>query len=156
LKSLTILAVVIVITFVCVSAGFVSAASPADYLATGGAISGTVVGPTGTVVDWAQIYANGENHTYEAFSGFSGFYLMRVPAGTYNVSVYDFYNPSYWAPNVTVTVTDGSTNAVNFYLQYPGVTPLPEFSQSSIIVYFLGLAAVCVVARRFRKRSASS
>jgi hypothetical protein len=105
------------------------------------------------VVDWSQIYANNGNRTYEAFSGFSGFYLMRVPAGNYSVSVYDFYNPTYWAANVSVTVTDGSTSTVNFSLQYPPQpTAVPEFSPNiTALVYILGLAAVCVVARRLRK-----
>jgi hypothetical protein len=104
------------------------------------------------VVDWSQIHANSGNQTFEAFSGFSGFYLMRVPAGTYNVSVYDFYNPQYWAPTANVNVTDGSSNTVNFYLQQEPPSAVPEFQPSVFgLVVVLALAATCFVARRLRR-----
>jgi len=142
--------------FAVLGGSLVSAASTQDY-GPGGTISGTVVGPAGNVVDWAQIYAHNGNLTYQAFSGFSGFYLMRVPAGTYNVTVYDFYNPTYWAQNASVNVTDGSVSTVNFYLQYPVPQAMPEYSPDvSVLVCILGLAAVSVVARRLRMRSVSS
>ena len=107
--------------------------TPNYYGGTGGTISGMVVSAGGSV-DWSQIRANNGNETFEAFSGFSGFYLMRVPAGTYNVSVYDFYNPVYWAPNVSVTVTDGSSTTVNFYLQSEPFAFVPEFQPSLLAV----------------------
>jgi hypothetical protein len=110
-----------------------------------------VVSPSGNVVDWAQIYAKTGNQTFEAFSGFSGLYLMRVPSGTYNVSVYDFYNPHYWAANVNVTVTDGSSTTVNFYLQ-PPPAPIEEFQPNVVaLVTVLSVAATCVIARRSKK-----
>lgn len=104
--------------------------TPHYYGGAGGTISGVVVSAGGNVVDWSQVRANDGNETFEAFSGFSGFYLMRVPAGTYNLSVYDFYNPVYWAPNVSVTVTDGSNTTVNFYLQSQPPGPVQEFQPS--------------------------
>ena len=102
MKSSTILVVsLLIIALALVEAGLVFASSAPEYYGgTGGTISGIVVNPNGSVVDWAQVYARAGNQTFQAFSGFSGFYLMRVPAGTYNVSVYDFYNPPYWAPSV--------------------------------------------------------
>ena len=126
----------------------VLASSTPNYYGTGGTISGIVVSPSGNVVDWSQIYARSENQTFGAFSGFSGFYLMRVPAGVYNVTVYDFYNPTYWAPAAIVTVTDGSNTTVNFYLQ-PPLAPVPEFQPSPLaIVLMLAIAAACVLAKR--------
>jgi len=126
----------------------VLASTTPNYYGTGGTISGIVVSPSGNVVDWSQIYARSGNQTFGAFSGFSGFYLMRVPAGEYNVTVYDFYNPTYWAPAANVIVTDGSNTTVNFYLQ-PPLTPVPEFQPTpSAVVLMLAIAAACVLTKR--------
>lgn len=125
---------------------------PNYYGGAGGTISGTVVSPSGNVVDWSQIYANNGNQTFEAFSGFNGFYLMRVPAGTYNVSVYDFYNPAYQAPSVNVTVANGSNTTVDFYLQPEPPVAAPEFQPNVLVlVAMLAMAGACVTTSRFRK-----
>ncbi len=128
----------VVISMVLASKTLVFASSaPKYYGGAGGTISGTVVGPSGNVVDWTQISAVSGNQTFEAFSGFSGFYLMRVPAGIYNVSVYDPYSPQYWAPNANVTVTDNSSSTVNFYLQQQPPSAVPEFQPNlSVLVGF--------------------
>jgi hypothetical protein len=143
------------ITIAVVGSNVACATSVSEYSGGGeGTISGIVVSPTGNVVDWSQIYANNGNQTFEAFSGFSGFYLMRVPAGTYNVSVYDFYNPQYWAPSMNVTVTDGSNITVNFYLQPQPPAPVPEFQPNLLaVVAILAIGAACVVTKHSRKRS---
>jgi len=97
------------------------------YGGPGGQISGYVFGTNGLGFDWAQISANNGNQTFHAFSGMSGFYLMRVPAGVYNVSVYVPELPFY-AKNVTnITITQGSSAAVNFQLQQQPVVAVPEF-----------------------------
>ena len=133
-----------------------AASAPMYYGGAGGTISGMVVSPSGSVVDWSQIHANDGNQTFEAFSGFSGFFLMRVPAGTYQVSVYDFYNPTYWAPAVTVTVTDGSNVTVNFFLQPQAPAPVPEFQSNMLaVVAMLAVAAACIITKHSRKLSAS-
>lgn len=130
----------------------IATTTPAYYGGAGGTISGTVVSPSGNVVDWSQIYANNGNQTFEAFSGFSGFYLMRVPAGTYNVSVYDFYNPQYWAPTVNVTVTDGSNSTVSFYLQPQAPSPVPEFQPALLVVVtMLAITAVRIMTKRSKR-----
>ena len=129
---------------------FVFASSSPQDFGPGGTISGIVVAPGGAVVDWSQIYAKNGNQTYEAFSGFSGFYLMHVPAGTYNVTVYDFYNPVYWAPSVNATITDGSSLTVNFYLQ-PHAPPaaVPEFQPDlTAVLMMVSIAAACILAKR--------
>jgi len=118
----------------------------------GGQISGTVVGVTGHVVDWAQINAKNGNQTFEAFSGFNGFYLMRVPAGVYNVTVYDPYNPEYWANSANVTVTDGSSSTVDFYLQLQPPSTVAEFEpRLSVVVLILTLGATCFASRRLKR-----
>lgn len=133
-----------------------ASSAPRDF-GPGGSISGMVVSPSGTVVDWSQIYAKNGNQTFEAFSGFSGFYLMRVPAGTYNVSVYDFYNPVYWAPPVTVAVTDGSNTTVNFFLQPQApASAVPEFQLNLMaLVTMIAIAAACILTKRSGKLSVS-
>jgi major membrane immunogen (membrane-anchored lipoprotein) len=129
-----------------------ASSAPNYYGGAGGTISGIVVSPSGNLVDWSQIHASNGNQTFEAFSGFSGFYLMRVPAGTYNVSVYDFYDPAYWAPSVNVTVTDGSNTTVNFYLQRQPPVAVPEFQPNLLaVVTMLAIAAACVLAKGSRK-----
>jgi hypothetical protein len=154
LKLTTISAAFILVTAFALLRGnpVFAASTPKDYGAAGGTISGTVVGPSGTVLDWGQIYANNGNQTFEAFSGFSGFYLMRVPAGTYNVSVYDPYNPQYWAPNANVTVTDGSSSTVDFYLQQQPPSTVPEFQPTlAALVIALTVAITCITLRRAKR-----
>ena len=130
--------------------------TPMYYGGSGGEISGLVVSPFGNVVDWSQIHATYGNHTFEAFSGFSGFYLMRLPAGTYNVSVYDFYNPSYWAPTVNVTVTNGSSTTVNFFLQQPSPPAVPEFQPSAAVaVALIAIIAAGTLSKRTKRREVS-
>ena len=152
-SSAIFVGLLLVISLVLVGKTLVFAPSvPKYYGGMGGTISGTVVGPNGNVVDWTQIHANNGNQTFEAFSGMSGFYLMRVPVGTYNVSVYDPYNPQYWAPNANVTITDGSSSTVNFYLQQYPPSTVREFQPNvSALLVALTLAATCIVARRLKR-----
>jgi hypothetical protein len=153
LRSSTIfLCLLVIISLVLAGKSFVFVSSvPKYYGGAGGTISGTVVGPSGYVVDWTQISAISGNQTFKAFSGFSGLYLMRVPAGTYNVSVYDPYSPQYWAPNANVTVTDGSSSTVNFYLRQQPPSAIPEFQPNlSVFVVVLVLAAICFASRRLK------
>ncbi len=154
MRNLTIFACfLVVVALVLAGKSFVFASPvPNYYGGAGGTISGTVIGPTGMVVDWTQISAVSGNQTFEAFSGFSGFYLMRVPAGTYNVSVYDPYSPQYWAPNANVNVTDGSSSTVNFYLQQQPSSAVPEFQPNlSVFVVVLVIGATCFVSRRLKR-----
>lgn len=150
--SIIFAALPFILTIVLVgSCGAFAASAPQYYGGPGGTISGLVISPTGSSVDWSQIYANMGNQTFEAFSGMSGFYLMRVPAGTYNVSVYDPYHPPYWAQSVSVTVTGGSSTTLNFYLQQQTPSPVPEFPDFSVLAVVLGFAMACLLARRLKR-----
>ena len=157
MKPATFVVLLLTITLALVEANLVFASSTTKYYGgAGGTISGLVVSPGGNVVDWAQIYASSSNQTFEAFSGFSGFYLMRVPPGAYNVSVYDIYNTAYWAPSVTATVTEGSSSTINFYLQQHPPSPVPEFQPNLLaFVNMLAIAGACIAVRRLRKPSGS-
>jgi hypothetical protein len=108
-----------------------------------------VYGGNGVGFDWAQLSANNGNQTFHAFSGMSGFYLMRVPAGVYNVSVYVSGLPLA-APSVgNVTVIQDKTAMVNFHLQEVSTTPVPEFQTDiTTIVMMVVLAATLIVMKR--------
>ncbi|MGA8905225.1 MAG: carboxypeptidase-like regulatory domain-containing protein [Candidatus Bathyarchaeia archaeon] len=110
----------------------VEAQSPQQYYGElGGEITGRVVGVDGYPVDWAAVHASDGQQTYQVFSGMSGVYLMRVPVGTYSVTV-DV--PGYRADGVTVNVTANSSNTANFQLE----VAVPEF-QSNITPWVMTL-----------------
>lgn len=122
----------------------VGAQSPQQYYGDqGGEITGYVIGVNGYPVDWAAVHASDGQHTYQVFSGMSGVYLMRVPVGTYFVTV----NVSgYTAEGVTVNVTANSSNTANFQLQ----VAVPEF-QSNIaqwVMAFTLAATLVFVSKR--------
>ncbi len=76
--------------------------------------------------------------------------MMRVPTGTFKVSVYVPYDPGYWAPNATAKVTQDSTITVDFYLQRP--IPVPEIPAGMLsIIIALTLTAVFAVRKRSPK-----
>jgi uncharacterized membrane protein len=111
----------LVLALVLIGSRFVFAQSTQQYYGgPGGEITGRVIGVNGQPFDWATIYASSSQQTFEAFSGMSGVYQMRVPSGTYKVSV---SVQGYTANSATVNVTDNSSNTVNFYLQLA----VPEF-----------------------------
>jgi hypothetical protein len=118
------------------------------YGGPGGQLSGFVYGPNGAGADWVQILANNGSQTFHGFSGMSGFYLMRLPAGVYNVSVYD---PGLlrWANSVNVTITDGSSITLDFHLQWPPAVAVPEFQTNMAgLIMALALAASIALAKR--------
>ena len=120
------------------------------YGGPGGQISGFVYGLNGAGYDWAQINANSGNQTFHAFSGMSGFYLMRLPAGVYNVSVYTPGLPLE-ANNANVTVMDGSEGTVDFHLQQRPVVAVPEFQTNmSALVMVIVFAMAIGIAKKGR------
>jgi O-acetylhomoserine/O-acetylserine sulfhydrylase-like pyridoxal-dependent enzyme len=135
-----ILTASLVLGLLLVGSSLVFAQSTQQYYSgPGGAITGMVIGVDGHPFDWATIYASNNQQTFEAFSGMSGVYQMRVPSGTYNVTVSAH---EYTANGATVTVTDNSSNTVNFYLQQtvPEFQPMIEpllMAFTIVLVFFI-------------------
>jgi hypothetical protein len=158
----------IVITFLFLTNGSAVAASqPQQYYGgSGGEISGYVIGANHLPVDWAAIYARGAQRTFQAFSGISGFYEMRVPAGSYNLTV---NVPGYEAlvtnatviqgssttvnfslNSINVTVSEGSSSVINFYLQQ-SQTPVPEFQPATTLSVLMLTLTSTLILRRLKK-----
>jgi uncharacterized membrane protein len=106
-----------------------------------------VIGVDGHPFDWATVYASNSQQTFEAFSGMSGVYQMRVPAGTYNVRVSAH---GYTANSATVNLTDNSSNTINFYLQQ-AVPEFPPMIEPLLIAF-----TVALVFFTFRKTHSNS
>jgi hypothetical protein len=126
------------------------------FVGGGGMIHGTVYGfnmwDEFVPIEWASVTAADGQYSFVAYSGAGGSYEMFVPAGTYNVTVAP---PGYKAYSMSVTVSDGSSSAINFYLEQSGV-PVPEFQPSAFaIVLFVALASVLLVKRATRRRKQS-
>ena len=137
------------------------------YGVSGGEVRGFVLG-SNRVLDWAIIYAKGSQRTYEAFSGMSGAYQMRLPVGTYNVSAnFPGYQSVSRMVNVTegsstsldfhlnnsvsVAVSSGSYSVINFYLDETQV-PVPEFGSGAFAVLVLTMLAMLILRRHHAAR----
>ena len=155
----------VVITILFVTSGNVVAQSqPHQYYGEdGGQIEGYVLNANKQPVDWAAIYANSSQRTFQAFSGMSGFYEMRVPTGGYIVTVkvpgYDALvtnatvtkgsttNMNFNLNSINVTVSSGSSSVINFYLQQ-NQTPVPEFQPNmTLLIAALALASTLLFKR---------
>ena len=122
------------------------------YGGPGGQVSGFVYGTNGGGYDWAEIFAKNGNGTFQAFSGMSGFYLMRLPAGVYTLSVYTPGLP-LGANSATITVTDNSSLTVNFQLQQEPVVATPEFQTNlSVLVMALVFSVAIAILKKGTKR----
>jgi uncharacterized membrane protein len=131
-----ILTASLVLALVLIGTSLVFAQSTQQYYGgPGGEIRGMVIGVDGHPFDWAMIYASSSQQTFEAFSGMSGVYQMRVPAGTYNVNVSAH---GYTANSATVNVTDNSSNSVTFYLQQ-AVPEFPPMMEPLLIAFTITL-----------------
>jgi hypothetical protein len=121
----------------------------------------------GKLLDWANIYARSSQQTFEAFSGISGVYLMRLPAGEYNVTA---AFPGYVPLSANVTVSDGSSNrvdfhlntitvavsggslsAINFYLDQNQIQ-VPEFQSTMALFLMVTLASTLLLRRHSSPR----
>lgn len=128
-------------------------ASPQYYTGPGGQITGYVIGENGYPVDWALVNATDGYHSYAAFSGMSGMYMIWVPAGVYTVSVHSSgyfsgYFPGYSANSAIANVTNNSIVRVDFRLKQATVQ-VPELAPGlAPTVLFLTLGAVLVIKRR--------
>jgi len=153
MRNLRIILAVSVILFIAsMKGGSVSAhPQPQQYFgAGGGVIDGYVLGANKQPLEWADIYANNGQHKFEAVSGMGGFYEMRVPASTYNITIeapgYEAIVPAqlnvtngsttkmdFNLNSISVSVSSGSASVINFYLEQTQ-TPVPEFQPGLSLV----------------------
>jgi len=149
LRSTHLLPVLLVIIALILTG---SLASAQYYGGPGGQISGFVYGTNGGGYDWAEITANSNNQTFHAFSGMSGFYLIRVPPGVYKLSI-STPGLNLVGNSTTVTVTDNSSLTVNFHLQQPSIIPTPEFPTNlTPLILVLAFAGAIAVLKKSTKR----
>ncbi len=120
-------------------------------VAQGGEIEGTVyvknhMGDLNQV-GWANITAKGGSVTITpsvVFNAGGGYYFF-LPSGSYMVTC---SVPGCKSQSVPVSVTDGSTTPLNFYLTESGV-PIPEFPQyAAPLVTALSLLLVIALTRK--------
>jgi len=159
----------VAIVFILVTSGSaVAQTQPRQYYGgDGGEIAGYVLGVNKEPVDWAAVYANNGQQRFQAFSGMSGYYEMRVPAATYNVTVdVPGYEVLLNNANVTkgstttmnfnlntmqVAVSSGSSSVINFYLEQTQ-TPVPEFQPTmTLLVAVLTIAFSTLLLKRLKK-----
>jgi len=164
-----ILSVTVVLAIVILPAKFVSARhQPLQYYGEGGGvISGYVLGTGKEPLEWANIYADNGQHKFMAASGVDGFYEMRLPPSTYNVTIevpgYEALVPAevnvtngsvtkmnFNMNTISVSVSSGSSTVINFYLQQTQ-TPVPEFQPGTSLVLASSLLAAMLLIRSRRK-----
>jgi hypothetical protein len=145
-RSIAVLSIVIVLLFL--GSRVVAAQPQPDQYYGGGMITGTVLGfdmyDELQPIVWAAIYADSGQRTFIAYSGSGGFYEMFVPVGTYNVTVLE---AGYKQTSSSVSVSDGSSSTINFYLEQSHV-PVPEFPSSSTLVMLAALSLAMLALRR--------
>jgi len=96
---------------------------------------------------WANVTATSGRDAFHAASGVNGGYEMFLPVGAYNVTATE---PGYISLSTAVSVSDGSSSVINFYL-YESHVPVPEFqSQFLSLVLMLSLAAVLLAKKTLR------
>jgi hypothetical protein len=100
-------------------------------------------------VVWATVNANNGLTTFTSYSGGGGFYEMYVPSGLYNVTVVE---PGYVTQAIAVSVANGSSSSINFYLEQSHV-PVPEFPTELVLSVTLTvtLCAALLALRRTKR-----
>ncbi len=101
---------------------------------------------------WVQVTASNPNVPYPntlftTSTEGNGVFEMYVPVGTYNLTV----SPrGYVAHSSMVSVADGSSSSVSFYLEESHI-PIPEFPTQMVSAIMVMALAVTVLARRRAK-----
>ena len=165
----SILASILVLGLVVgMSSDVFAQSSPQQYYgAGGGELSGYVLGVGNQPVDWARVRAKGTQQTYQAFSGMSGVYQMRLPVGEYNVTVdaagyatdsrnvtVSVNSPShvdFYLNTISIAVSPGSSSVINIYLIQTQV-PVPEFQAGLSLTLIMVMLAVVLLIRRSTRR----
>lgn len=164
---LFLIMLLIVISILVASGNVLARPQPLQYYGgNGGEISGYVLGPGKQPFDWAAIYARNTQRTFQAFSGMSGFYLMRLPSGTYNVTVnvpgYEALvtnanvtegsatTMNFYLNSMNVSVSEGSSSVINFYLQQ-NQTPVPEFQPALTMLVLIVALTSTLIFRRLKE-----
>jgi len=167
LRIVLVTAIVLLMVFIGSS---VVAAHPQPqqyYGKEGGVIDGYVLGVNKQPLDWADIYADNGQHRYLAVSGMGGFYEMRVPQSTYNITIdvpgYEALVPTqvtvtngsttkmnFNLNSISVSVSSGSSSVINFYLEQTQ-TPVPEFQPGLSLALIASMLAVLLLFKTRRK-----
>jgi hypothetical protein len=101
---------------------------------------------------WVQVTAS--NPSYPSYplitvsTGGNGVFELFVPVGTYNLTVSP---PGYTAHSSMVSVSDGSSSTVSFYLEESHI-PIPEFPTQVVSTIMVMALAVTLLTRRTTKR----
>ena len=118
------------------------------------ALQGYVLG-SGSIgsqpIDWALITLKNEQHSFEVFSGITGFYQIFLLGGTYNVTVNVPVDPSYLNYSTTLTIPNGTTTLMNFQLQQ--ALHVPDIHPLLSLVIILSVVEAILFARKIRMRS---
>jgi len=148
----------LLVVFIILLTSRVAIAEPSPqqyYGGPGGQVSGVVWSDQRDApIDWAIIHARSAQHQFQAASGMSGFYLMRLPNGTYTITV---EATGYDGASANVTVSEDSSNTVNFYLTLQQTsTPVPEFQTGQLIqTMALALVLVAILLHKQKTQRAS-
>ena len=98
---------------------------------------------------WVQVTASNPSYPLITVStGGNGVFELFVPVGTYNLTVSP---PGYAAHSSMVSVSDGSSSTVSFYLEESHI-PIPEFPTQMVSVIVVMALAVTLLTRRTTKR----
>ena len=97
---------------------------------------------------WVQVTASNPSHPLITVStGGNGVFEIYVPVGTYNLTVSP---PGYLAHSSMVSVSDGSSSTVSFYMEESHI-PIPEFPTQMVSAIMVMALAVPLLARRTTK-----
>lgn len=97
---------------------------------------------------WVSVTATSADYNFVAYTGANGTYEMFLPAGTYNLSV---SAPGYKPYSGSISVSDGSSSAINVYLEQSGV-PVPEFPAQAVSIVVVAALAAALLSKRATKR----
>jgi hypothetical protein len=94
---------------------------------------------------WANITAAGEHGVFEGQFNMGGNYYMFVPPGNYLLTA---QMPGYIDQAREVTVSEGGSVSINFYMEQSGV-PIPEFHEyATMLMTAVSLLLVIFIMRK--------